>query len=104
MGTISVETKITAIEILSYVDIVTYSGLLCFGVRNAYQYLVKQGKWRILYLTMFYFFTVEIAISRIVYFASADIAWMVHTTGTAYVLNGASGETAFFGMIALAVF
>jgi len=35
--------KVTAIKILTWVDIVTYSFLLLFGIRNTVKILIMQG-------------------------------------------------------------
>ena len=37
-----------------YFTTIMFSFLLGFAVYNTWHYLIKQGKWRVLYLTMFY--------------------------------------------------
>ena len=50
-------------------DILTYSGVLIFAVRNSYRYLIQQKRYREFHLTLFYILTVLIAVFRIIFFA-----------------------------------
>jgi len=67
---VSNEAKVTTLEVLTWVDVCTYSCVFLFGFRNTAKYLVKQGKWRTFYLSMFYLCTFVVAASRIIYFVS----------------------------------
>ena len=56
-----------AVAILAYLGIVLYSLLLFLALSNTYSFLLKQGKWKIYSLSLFYFFSILCIISRILY-------------------------------------
>ena len=46
-----------AITILAYLGIVLYSLLFYLALFNIYNFLLKQGKWKVYPLALFYFFS-----------------------------------------------
>ena len=69
MSSEDTEGGVTAIYILTCIDLATYSALLLFGTRNTVKILVMQGKWRMFYLSMFYVCAFFVVVSKLVWFS-----------------------------------
>jgi len=100
-----VEKKITMIYTLLWIDLAAYTGLLFFGVKNTIRYVIRMGKWEHFFMVMFYFFSISVAISRILYFVCdymSSIDWKGDEMA-AKVYRIAS-FTAFYSKAVLGVF
>ena len=61
--------------VTSYFCILMFILLLSFSLYNTWKYLIKQGKWRVFSLTMFYILTILCIVTRIfVYILTVYIA------------------------------
>jgi len=96
----------TTLRVLTWVDVTAYTCLLLFGIRNTAKYLVKQGKWRTFFLSMFYLCTFEIATSRIIDFVCAYLTFSKddQRNEMADTISEIASELAFYGKAALGVF
>jgi len=56
--------------VLDWVDVASYGTLLVLTTWNIGK-LIKEGKWKILYVTSFYGLAFMVAFSRIVYFVAS---------------------------------
>ena len=52
-----------AITILAYLGIILYSLLLFLALSNIYNFLLKQGKWKVYPLALFYVFSIGCAVA-----------------------------------------
>src|SRR6056300_1464337 len=49
------------------VDILAYTVTICFGLYNIWAFLIKQSKYKVYFLFMFYLFAMAVLISRLVF-------------------------------------
>jgi len=103
-----VEKKITMIYTLLWIDLAAYTGLLFFGVKNTFRYVIRMGKWQHFFMVTFYFFTISVAISRILYFAceymrNRDWEGSDKHMDVIYAVYSITGFTAMYGKAALGV-
>ena len=52
---------------MAYMAVALYTLMLALALFNSYFFLLKQGRWKQYALFLFYFFTICLCISRIVY-------------------------------------
>ena len=101
----TLDSKIAMIYTLLWIDVAVYTGLFFFGVKNTIRYVIRMGKWEHFFVAMFYFFTLAVALSRIIYFACdymRHIDWQVyHMANTVITITG---RTAVYSKAALGVF
>jgi len=95
--------KIIALDVLTWVDIATYTCTLLFGIRNTAKYLVKQGKWRQFYLSMFYLFTFVVMISGIIDFIATYLHFRTKSERAENIAS-ITDFTAFYGKVVLGAF
>ena len=53
------------IAILAYISILAYLGMLCLEIHNVYFYLLKQGKYKVYPVLLFYLLAIPCTIMRI---------------------------------------
>lgn len=53
--------------ILQGIDVLTYTYLLIFAVINTVMFLIKQDKWKVFYISVFYVLTILLALLRITF-------------------------------------
>jgi len=101
-----VDTKTKMIYTLLWIDVVAYTGLLFFGVRNTAKYLIGMGKWKHFFLAMFYLFSLSVAVNRILFFVSDDLENIDDWRGEkiAVRVNGITSFTSFYSRAALGIF
>jgi len=102
----TVDAKLGMIYTLLWIDVAAYIGLLYFGVRNTAKYIIGMGKWKHFFLAMFYFFSLILTVSRLLFFVTNYLEHIEDYRGyqKASKANGITSFTSFYSRAALGIF